>query len=322
MNQGILIWARLFATVASAALLPSCMMDDEQEGPDGSDCTGGADGGPSVGGTMGETPEVTGLQVLTDDGPALPDLSCLGVHMTPTGGKQESTTLDARAFGSLDEMGNPIVVPGLEVQVFANNQIPVEETCEEGCSLATDNGDGSYEFLSAAGSWNAYRVIERSAGDLGPATLRTMEVNFVPRPEEGFNTIFEPVFDGLHAALSIPRDSEAGLLGGRVLDCQGRYVEGARVSVRDQHGNAIPTSDTTRPVYIDTMGPDASLERTTWTGQWSFTNVPVGEGSVVVEARSENDILVGCEVIPVGPSAMSVVRVLPLRGDAASVCDH
>lgn len=41
---------------------------------------------------------------------------------------------------------------------------------------------------------------------------------------------------------------------------------------------------------------DSSLERTIWTGQWSFTNVPVGEGSVGVEFWSEDDILVGCEV--------------------------
>lgn len=322
MNQGMLIWSRAFVTIAGVALLPSCMMDDEKEGHAASASTGGDDGGPSLGGTMGETSELTGLQVLTDDGPAAADLSCLGVHITPTGGKLESAMLEARAFGSLDEMGNPVVVRGLEVQVFANNQIPADESCEEGCSLATDNGDGSYEFLASANSWIAYRVLERPAGDLGPATLRTMEVNLLPRPEEGINTVFEPVFEGLHAALSIPRDSEAGLLAGRVLDCQGRYVEGARVTLRDQRGHTISTSETTRPVYIDTMGPDPSLERTTWTGQWSFTNVPVGEGSIVVEVRSENDILAGCEVVPVGPSTMSVVRVLPLRRDAASVCDR
>lgn len=313
----------LFACPALLALVVAstnagCMMDDDDT-PEASTATGGSSS--ATGGAGGaDAPTPTGLRVQTDNGPAPADLTCLAEHAAPVSAAAVPATLDARAFGMADEMGHPVLVPGLEVQVFADNTIPSGDTCGAGCVTATDNGDGSYSFDAPSAGWIAYRVLERAAGSAGPAALRTMEVNFTAGGEEGLNTIFEPVLDGLHAALQIPRDSEAGLVAGRVLDCNGDFIEGARVFLRDTDGNTIAFDDDTRPIYIDTMGPDPALEATTFAGQWSMTNVPTNVGPIVVEVRAANDVLVGCELAPAAPSAMSVVRITPLRADGPTAC--
>ena len=302
MNQRMLFGAQLLISLTAAGTLTGCMMDDDEP----------SDGGSPV--------EPTGLNVMTEDGLAPPDLSCLGLRTAPSGKESERVTLDARAFGIVDDRGKPVLVPGLEVQVFANNQIPTDAGCEAGCTVATDNGDGSYEFDAPESGWIAYRTLARAAGEEGPPILRTMEVNFVAQPEEGLNTIFEPVLDGLHTSLSIPRDKEAALVAGRFLDCQGRTVEGAQVNLRGTEGDLVATSDERRTIYIGEMGPNPNLKETTLSGQWSFINAPTNETTVVVEIRSENGVLLGCELAPVAPSAMSVVRIFPLRGDAAAIC--
>lgn len=269
----------------------------------------------------GGTVAPTGLRIMTDQGPAPADFSCLNQRNAPAPGADQTVTLTANAFGQVDAMANPIVVPGLEIQLFAGNAIPADTGCGANCMLATDNGDGSYTVDAPSDAWLAYRVIERAEGPGGPAVLRTVETNFTPSPEEGFNSIFEPVLDGLHNALGIARDTTATLVAGRVLDCNGDFVEGARIAVRDVGGNSVPVTITTRPIYIDTMGPDPSLTETTFAGQWSFTNVPLSGGQVAVEVRAENDVLVGCELAATASDAMSVARVGPLRADGPTACD-
>ncbi|MDD9965427.1 MAG: hypothetical protein OXR73_04325 [Myxococcales bacterium] len=261
-----------------------------------------------------------GLQVATDGGRAEADFACLGRLLAPNTGSPAEFTMGAHAFAQTDNQGRPLAVPGLEVQLFDDNRIPDGSRCDTGCTRAEDLGDGTYRFLAAAEGWLAYRVLERSAGAMRPAVLRALEVNFVPAPGEAFNTVFEPVLDGLHQALDLPRDPQRTLLAGRLFDCNGRLVAGATIGLRDARGEKIASTPITRPIYLGPTGPDLSLAATTFTGQWSVTNAPVGTGTIVVEARADNGVVVACELAATAPDAMSVVRLRPLRRDAPAAC--
>lgn len=260
----------------------------------------------------------TGLRVMTPEGPAPANLSCLGQLEAPTPGSATAFTLPAISFGQVDGMGNPVLVPGLEIQVFADNVVPEALTCTGSCSIASDLGDGTYQLSLPEGGWWAYRVVERAAGP-GPAVLRSMEVNAPASTEEFFNTIIEPVLTGLHQSLGVPLDTSAATVSGRFVDCDGQPVEGAQISLTDATGNTIDFDASTLALYLDPL-PDPSLAATTFEGRWASTNVPLHAGGVAVHVWSDNDVLVGCEVFPVAATGLSTGRIRPLRADAASAC--
>lgn len=260
----------------------------------------------------------TGLRVMTPSGAAPANLSCLGQRTAPQPGSATSFTLPAVSFGQVDGMGNPVLVPGLEVQVFADNVVPDDLTCTGSCSLATDLGDGTYQLSLPEGGWWAYRVVERAAGP-GPAVLRSFEVNAPASNEEFFNTILEPVLSGLYQSLAVPLDTTAATISGRFVDCDGNPVEGARITLADATGKPIDFDASTLALYLDPL-PDPNLDATTYEGRWAATNVPLHAGGIAVQVWSDNDVLVGCEVFPVAATGLSTGRVRPLRADAATAC--
>lgn len=266
------------------------------------------------------SPEPTGLRVMTDEGPAAADFSCLGQRTRPSSSTQAFFSMPAFSFGQLDAEGNRVTIANLEVQVFRDNRVPESTACGSGCTLANHEGDGIYSFEASDGAWLAYRVLERPAANGAPAILRTVETNLAPGPDEALNTVLAPVLDGVHQALDIPRDESRTLVAGRFVDCNGDLVEGATISLRDTEGDSIATVDGTQVIYLDAMGPNPTLKKTPFSGQWSVTNVPVGESQVAVEVRASNGVLVACELAATAPDTLSVVRLHPLRADAPSVC--
>ncbi|MEO1479884.1 MAG: hypothetical protein AAFV01_15030, partial [Bacteroidota bacterium] len=249
------------------------------------------------------------------DGPAPADLGCLGQREAPRPGPTTELTYPAISFGQVDDMGEPLAVPGLQIQIFPDNVIPASEACEGNCSLAEDLGDGRYRFRVPGDAWFAYRVLERDAEGTLPAVLRTMEVNADPSPTEFFGTFFVPVLEGLYQSLSVPQDEARATLAGRFADCNGDWVEGATVTLANDEGVDLPYDETTFPLYLDPL-PNPALTATGPEGRYAVTNVPPGDGWVQVRVWAPNGVLVGCERVAVAANAQSGSRVRPLGIDA------
>ena len=245
-----------------------------------------------------------------DDGPEPADFSCSPAQPTP--GEMTMVSWPAVAFAENDGMGGPKLVPGLEVQVFFDNVVPVDAGCGAGCTLAVDNGDGTYDFEAPADGWFAYRVMEQGA------QLRTMEVNTTPAPDQWFNTVAAPVLDGLFGILQLQRDPAAMLVAGRLVDCSGRGVRGAVARVFSLAGDehVVPT------VYFNDAGvlPDPTRDTTNWDGRFSLANVPVSASQVAVKLL-DGDTALGCELAAAASDTLSTMRVGPMRSDAPSACE-
>jgi hypothetical protein len=82
----------------------------------------------------------------------------------------------------------------------------------------------------------------------------------------------------------------------------------------------MANDERTRVLYLDDKGPNPTLRRTPFSGQWSVVNVPAASRQVVVEARAKNGALIACELTAVAPDSLSVLRIRPLRADAPAPC--
>ena len=250
-----------------------------------------------------------GLEVLDEDGDPEPaNFSCLGDRSAPSPGKSGMVSVPLVAFGELDDLGDPLWVPGMEVQVFADNRIPADDACNEDCSLATDLEDGKYALSLPEGGWFAYRVLERELSEESPRVLRTVEVDAV-HPGDAkagwLSTVREPAAEELLASKGAELADDTALVAGRFVDCDSRPVLNGVVRVFDAEGRRLlPGTDPASLAifYFDDEGSGASSNRdaTNRQGRFLLANVPTGEGQLRIEVSGalvdDGPIeLVGCE---------------------------
>ncbi len=301
MNIDSLVCAKFAFSIAGGLVLTACPMSEEE--PEG-------DGSPT---------ESWELSIMTEDGRADANLSCLGEGTQPNSNSTREWSIPAYAFAQVDEEGNPLLVPGLEIQIFPDNAIPSGSECER-CRIASDEGDGFYSFEGPSEGWIAYRVLERSTAAMGPPVLRTSEANFELQ-SDAFNIMYAPVLDGLHQQLGLERDTTRALVAGRLVDCDGVPIEGATVRVLDSEGRPFEDRGVLT-FYLDDQGPAPELSQTSFAGRWSLVNVPAAEEVAYIEMRAPSGALISCEKIAISENGFTALRARPLRSDSPDACER
>jgi hypothetical protein len=256
------------------------------------------------------------------------DYSCLGTRTEPNAGAPVSTRFELRDFQ------DDFPVPGTEVWLFTNNTI-ADACAAPDCLQFTTDAMGNGTVQLPANAWYAYRVLPR----MGLSRMSTVFAVFQynePAPSVANqavvgNSVSGSTIDLIPALLGISRTSGLAIIAGRIEDCAGNFVENVSIRLFDPDGNEIvPGTLNEEPHFnyfngnaMDNL-PDQTQLYSNRDGLYVLSQITVADGRPYrVEAYGNlNGALVpiACESARIFPDAVTILNMIPLRGDAPAGC--
>ncbi len=301
-----------FAVVAALALGVGC-------GDDGGGDTMGGDMGAGISPPEG-LPSASlgegGVGGTTADTTSPADFACLGSRTAPVGGADKTFSLEIREFRGGDAF------EGLDVCFFPDNNVSLDSCTGQ---MVTTDASGNVSVTAPEGGWYAYRVFPSEMGGASMNIQDSIQINEeVPAGDAAQgNSVSEGTLGLIPAVLGLSRADGTALVAGTVQDCAGEPVYGAVVRMYDGTTLLQETMATSTPKYRYFNGEAFPSGEQPWThvdGLYAAANIPAAAAGtdITVEVWGELDgvfQVIGCEVVPALPDAISIVNVGPLRSD-------
>jgi hypothetical protein len=292
------------------------------------------DAGPQVLGC--DLPELMPVSASTENPdsetfePATLDYACLGERTRPEGG----AALDA-TFHLID-FQDDFDVPNATVWLFTDNVI-ADNCAGPSCQILTTDGMGRATAQLPTGGWYAYRVLPYDDPFSRMSDIFGVFQYNEPAPDASGGTVTGNSVNGvtidlIPSLLGITRAPGLALIAGRIEDCSGQFVENAVVRIYDPDGNCIEDGPQNDDPHIHYFNGDASnnlpaleVTQSNTDGLYLIVHIPPDPENRPFRVEAWGDVdgeptLIGCETARIFPDAVTILNMIPLRGDAAAEC--
>jgi hypothetical protein len=314
---------RLFAICLALPAAAACGSDNNGNGGNG----GTADAG---GGNGNENRlPITSVGTVQDpsaSGDAKWD--CLGMKTTPT----SSVTTPVSFKLEVKDFEDDFAVGGVKVQVFADNLIDASSCEAPGCVESMTDGSGFADAVGIPGTWFAYRVFPKQGATAQLTVTGSVQFNETA-PRAGGNadgvSVSLKTLDLIPSVLGFRRTPGAAIIAGRLNDCDGRDVYGARVKIFRPDGSEIlEGAKQPDPHYRYFDGeefPSATTKFTQVDGLFAIANIPIPANNERIKielygrrAGDSEPVLLARDRVNVFPDTATIINLQPLRSDSVN----